>query len=97
MITKHYLKSRPVCKTTFTLPKEIEAQSVCLVGDFNNWDTAATPMVKKRGLFEITVELTTKREYHFRYLVNGTEWHNDDKADRYSLNSFGTYNCVVSV
>ena len=42
MIAKKFLKSKPVCKATFTLPAEAAqgAKKVFLVGDFNNWDTA---------------------------------------------------------
>lgn len=97
MLTKQYLKRHSVCKVTFTLPKGIAAQTTFVVGDFNNWDTRATPMKKSRGLWKATIELAAGREYQFRYLVNGTEWHNDNKADGYLANPFGSDNSVVSV
>ena len=34
MVKKQYLKSRPVCKVTFQLSSEVEAESVDIVGDF---------------------------------------------------------------
>ena len=37
------------------------------------------------------------REYTYRYLVNGEEWHNDWAADRYVPNEFGTDNSVVNL
>ena len=39
MIKKQFLKSKPVCKATFTLPAEAapEAKTVEILGDFNNW------------------------------------------------------------
>ena len=45
---KQYLKSKAVCKVTFKLSKEQAhaADSVRLVGDFNSWDQASTPMKK---------------------------------------------------
>lgn len=97
MLTKRYLKSRPVCKVTFTLPEAIAAQSACLVGDFNDWDLHATPMKKSNRRFTVTVELAPGREYQFRYLVNDAEWYNDWNADRYAPNPFGGDNSVVSV
>ena len=97
MITKHYLKTRKVCKATFTLPDEIVAQSAYLVGDFNHWDRTATPMQQRDGHFSVTVELECDRSYHFRYLIDGKNWENDDKADRYWWNPYGSMNCVISV
>ncbi len=40
MIKKQYLKSKPLCKVTFTLPKEAaaEAKEVRVLGEFNEWN-----------------------------------------------------------
>ena len=95
-LKKQYLKSKPVCKVTFYTPSEIEAESITLVGDFNEWDEYASPMTPlKDGRFKITLELETGREYQFRYLVDGTEWHNDWAADNYVPNPYTGDNSVV--
>ncbi len=97
MLKKQVLKSKPVCKVTFTLPEAIKAESAYLVGDFNDWDEQATIMKKARnGHFSVTLELEKGREYQFRYLVNGTEWHNDWHADKYLPNPFSGDNSVVT-
>ena len=98
MLKKQFLKSKPVCKVTFTLPEQVKAETAHLVGDFNNWDEQATPMkkAKKDGYFSITLELDKDKEYQFRYLVNGTEWHNDWNADKYVPNPFSGDNSVVT-
>jgi 1,4-alpha-glucan branching enzyme len=84
-------------KVTFSLPKDVQGESVYLVGDFNEWDESATPMKKdKDGGFSATVSLEKGRDYQFRYLVNGHEWHNDWNADKYVQNSFGGDNSVVT-
>lgn len=96
VLKKQYLKSKPVCKVTFYMPAEIEAESVYLVGDFNNWDEEATPMEKlKDGRFKVTLLLDTQSEYQFRYLVDKAEWHNDWEADKYVPNPFSGDNSVV--
>ncbi len=96
MLKKEYLKSRPVCKVTFTLPEAIRAETVYLVGDFNDWSETATPLRKgKAGLFSVTLDLEKERAYQFRYLVNGEEWQNDWNADEYRANPFGGDNSVV--
>ncbi len=96
MLKKQYLKSKPVCKVTFYTPEEIEAEEVTLVGDFNEWDEEATPMKKmKDGRFKVILPLDKGNEYQFRYLVNGSEWHNDWEADKYIPNPFLGDNSVV--
>ncbi len=85
-ILKSYLKTKPVCKVKFVLPKtQINgAKSVQLVGEFNNWDTDALPMRKqKSGDYAATIDLEPGQEYAFRYLIDGQEWENDGEADKY--------------
>lgn len=96
MLKKQYLKSKDICKVTFYTPEEITAEQVNLVGDFNDWDEAATPMDKlKDGRFKAIIPLEKASEYQFRYLVNGAEWHNDWEADKYVPNPFSGDNSVV--
>jgi 1,4-alpha-glucan branching enzyme len=96
MLKKQNGKSKAV-KVTFSLPKDVQAETACLVGDFNNWDEKATPMKKDgEGAFSTTISLDKGREYQFRYLVNGSEWHNDWQADKYIQNTFGGDNSVVT-
>jgi 1,4-alpha-glucan branching enzyme len=92
VMKKEYLKSRNGCKVTFRLPKIAapKAKSVCIVGDFNDWNIYANPMKKlKRGDFTITLELQPGREYQFRYLIDGSDWENDWNADKYVKSPFG--------
>jgi 1,4-alpha-glucan branching enzyme len=99
-ITRQHMKSKPVCKVTFQLPKDAapKAGSVMIVGDFNNWETGATPMKKlKDGCYAATVSLETGKEYHYRFLIDGQRWENDWFADRYEPNPYGGDNSVVVV
>lgn len=85
-ISKQYLKTKPVCKVTFTLPSAQlpEMEDVALLGEFNDWDPSALRMKKtKSGDFTASLTLEKDREYQFRYLVNGGTWLNDDAADAY--------------
>lgn len=98
MLKKQYLKTKEVCKVTFYTPAAIEAETVYLVGDFNDWNEQTTPMeALKDGRFKVTLDLIQGQEYQFRYLVNGTEWHNDWEADRYVPNPFSGDNSVVII
>lgn len=96
--SKKYLKNKPLCKVTFTLPTEAarDAKKVFLVGEFNEWKVDSTPMRKnKDGSFTRTLDLPTGRDYQFRYLIDGRDWENDWQADRYEFSPFG--NCENSV
>ena len=99
MITKKYLKTKPVCEVTFRLPNEISGETpvkkACLVGDFNEWDEAANPMRKIKGIWKTTLKLEQGREYQYRFLVNSNEWHNDWEADKYVPNNVDGDNSVV--
>lgn len=94
-ITKQYLKSKPVCKVTFTVPAE-EAEKVAVVGSFNKWNTKKAVALKKlkNGNFKGTVDFDKDNSYEFKYLVDGI-YVNDDQADAYAWNDFGTENGVL--
>ena len=80
-ITKQYLKTKPVCKVTFTLPAE-DASKVAVVGDFNNWNPKGSALKKlKNGKFKGTFDLPKDNTYEFKYLVDGA-YVNDGEADR---------------
>ncbi|GGG53912.1 hypothetical protein GCM10011414_24540 [Croceivirga lutea] len=96
-IQKKYLKSKPVCKVTFSVPAK-EAKSVSVVGDFNNWNPKNSELKKlKNGTFKGTFDLPADNDYEFRYIVDST-YVNDEAADRYQWNDYaGTENAVLVV
>ncbi len=97
-ITKQYLKSKPVCKVTFVVPAETVggAKAVNVVGEFNNWDAAATALKKQKdGTFKGTVELTAGKEFQFRYLIDSLIWANDVEADKFVFNGMADENSVL--
>ena len=86
-ISKQYLKTKPLCKVTFTFAGHQfpQAQTVALAGDFNNWDPQAVLMKKtKTGEFTASLNLDKEKQYQFRYVVDGQTWLNDDEADAYA-------------
>ncbi|OIN60071.1 isoamylase early set domain-containing protein [Arsenicibacter rosenii] len=98
-LAKQFLKSKPVCKVTFSVtPETINgAKSVALVGEFNEWNAEAAPLKKQKdGSYKTTVELPVGSEYQFRYLIDGEQWLNDDTADKYVNSGVSAEdNCVV--
>lgn len=96
-IKKQYLKSKPVCKVTFTVPAE-EAKKVAVVGDFNNWNPKGSLLKKlKNGTFKGTFDLPSEQVFEFRYLIDGA-YVNEEAADRYQWNEFaGAENAVLEL
>lgn len=98
MITKEPAKTGRV-RVTFELPSTMWAERVNLVGSFNDWDTAVTPMTHNRSdaNWRVTLDLEAGQRYRFRYLVDGKEWLNDWHADDHVENPYGSYDSVVDL
>ena len=91
-IKKQYIKSKGICKVTFTVPASDGngVLNVHVVGEFNRWSTSATPMKRtKKGIFTASLELKPGREYQFRYLLDDNHWINDAEADKSADTPFG--------
>jgi 1,4-alpha-glucan branching enzyme len=97
MITKRAGSRAGRVAVTFQLPESIWAESVHLVGDFNDWNRRSHPLTRSRddATWQITLELDQGKSYQFRYLVNGADWQNDWNADRYVPNPYGGENSVL--
>jgi 1,4-alpha-glucan branching enzyme len=96
MLKKNYSKTGQVCRVTFKLPAEVNANDAALVGEFNEW--TPEPMKKlKDGTFSATVSLDADQDYRFRYLLDGERWENDWAADAYRINEHGTEDSIVTV
>jgi 1,4-alpha-glucan branching enzyme len=96
MLEKEMLENGRV-RVTFHLSESTWAESIALVGEFNNWDTHAHLLTQthKDASWHISIELEVGHSYRFRYLVNGDEWMDDDHADGYEPNMFGGFDCIV--
>jgi len=99
MILKQPARKKNYVRVTFELPSNMWAERVNLVGEFNDWDTTATPMTRSRSdaNWKVTVDLEAGGRYRFRYLVDGKEWLNDWHADDHMENPYGTYDSVVDL
>jgi len=73
------------------------AASVALVGDFNDWDRARTPMRAARGGVWAAVIPLAPGRYRYAFLVNGAEWRADPGAPAAMDDEFGTPSSVVTV
>jgi 1,4-alpha-glucan branching enzyme len=99
MIKKEFLKSKDVCKVTFSLPPDTEQaiSSIEVLGDFNNWITGKGTMMKKQKdkSFKVTMSFEKGKEYEFRYLINSSIWSNEENADKQVPTPYGSENSVL--
>ena len=87
MLSKKLIIKTKTYKIKFDISKEdaVNISSIIVLGDFNEWsyDNAFALKRDKSGAFSGTFEVPAGRSYHFRYLVNGADWYNDNSADRF--------------
>jgi 1,4-alpha-glucan branching enzyme len=73
-----------------------DARKASVAGQFNDWDTKATPMKKsKDGTWKIRMKLPPGR-CEYKYFVDGA-WMQDIPDAVTTPNPFGTKNCVIDV
>lgn len=91
MIKKHRDGHNQQVLVTFELPASIWAGQITVVGDFNNWDSTAHPLLQTRHNenWHITLALQPNRTYRFRYLIDGRTWSDDPQADEYTFTDSG--------
>lgn len=94
MLKKKFFKTKDECEVTFELDAE-NAESVALVGEFSSWQPVEMKQAKN-GPFKAKVRLPKDGQFQFRYLVNEHNWQNDEAADAYWTNEYGSNNSVVS-
>lgn len=82
-------------RVTFAIPASVWADTIHLVGDFNEWNERSHPLTLDEEHWKVTLELEEGREYRYRYLFNRAEWRADSNADKYLPNSYGGYDSVV--
>jgi hypothetical protein len=73
------------------------ARSVSLAGDFSDWEASVTLADQNEdGLWTARVPVRPG-VYSYMFLVDGTEWQTDPRADRYQDDGFGNRNAVLAV
>ena len=82
---------------TFRLPAEVQATTVSVVGEFNDWAADVHRMRRDDEGFTAVIPLAPGRVYRFRYLLDGERWLNDWAADAYVPNEFGGDDSVVDL
>ncbi len=72
------------------------ARTLSVVGDFNDWNVAASPMAREGELWSVSLPVTPGRHV-YAFVVNGTEWIADPRAPRAADADFGRPGSVIIV
>ncbi|MFJ4778103.1 isoamylase early set domain-containing protein [Streptomyces sp. NPDC088762] len=69
-------------QVTFVLPADAPPGSVCVVGDFNDWQPGIHTLEPRAdGMRAVSVALPDNSVHSFRYLASGDHWFDEDHAD----------------
>jgi hypothetical protein len=73
------------------------AKSVTLVGDFNDWSTSSTRLVRQAGdgVWWVNIALPPGR-YRYAFIVDGDNWRSDPNAPA-AEDEFGRANSVITI
>ena len=96
MISKSAHPRQPHVRVTFSLPSHQPADTVWVVGDFNDWAPGRHPLRKRsNGRRSAVVELPSGTRCRFRYVTAQGEWFDDDDADGFDPNGHGGHDGVL--
>lgn len=75
-----------------------QASSVAMVGDFNNWDRAVTPLRRtgSGGTWTVSVPLRPG-PHQYAFVVDGTSWTPDPASSTTVRDDFGTLTSVIAI
>jgi 1,4-alpha-glucan branching enzyme len=96
-VKKQFVKTKPVCKVTFSVEAKT-ANQASVIGDFNNWSLEEGALSKlKNGTFKATFDLNKDAVYEFKYVIDGV-FVNEPEADSFRWNDYaGSENSVLAI
>ena len=81
---------------TFVLPDGEPGGKVSVVGDFNDWDVAATPLTSAGGVWSGQLDVPFGR-HDYAFVVDGERWVRDPNAPQAPADEFGSGYSVLVV
>ena len=98
MLKRRRISGSNVVKVSFILPADDSRLPASVVGDFNEWNPKADPMVRRsNGTFSAVVPLIVDATYLFRYRSEDGTWFNDEAADDYEPNAHDSTDCLIEL
>ena len=98
MIKRRKMAGTDTVKVSFILPAADPRLPASVVGEFNEWDPRADPMVKRsNNTCSAVVPLRSGAAHRFRYRSDDGSWFDEDMADGHELNVHGSTDCIIVV
>lgn len=95
MMSKRFFKTRDEVEVTFQIDAD-GIESAAVVTDRHDWQPRAMKRTARgKGPFRIKIRFPKDEPVQFRYLLDGSRWENDEAADAYWPNAWGSDNSVV--
>jgi 1,4-alpha-glucan branching enzyme len=94
-VKKEQVKNSNKWSVTFVVAPEVDAQSVAVLGDFNEWSADAGVMQQRKDGFWAKTIRFDPGTYRYRFLADGERWLNDPDADGYEPSGYGTDNSLL--
>jgi 1,4-alpha-glucan branching enzyme len=96
MITKTIsVENIHTIQVTFSLPATLWADTIELVGDFNEGISTTTPMHQGEDGWQTTLELPTQHTYQYSFLLDGGELMSDWNGDGFQTDIHGESVSIV--
>ena len=76
-----------------------EADTVYVVGDWNNWNAGADPLFDEDsdGVWETEIKLEPGREYRYQFYIDDSRWVADPKTPLKIDDGFGGENSILKI
>lgn len=98
MLKRRRISGSNTVKVSFILPADDSRLPASVVGEFNEWNPEADPMVRRsNGTFSAVVPLIAGSSYLFRYRSKDGTWFNDEGADGYQPNVHSSTDCLIEL
>lgn len=94
MLKRKGFRGKDKVKVTFMLPAG--SPKAAVVGDFNDWNPEANPLIRRSNqMYSSAVELEKGERYAFRYQLEDGGWLGEAEADAEEPNEFGSSNSII--
>ena len=94
MLTKKFFKTKDEVEVVFEVDRP-DVESAEWVADSTGWEPVGMKRSRGKGPFRLRVRLPREAAVQFRYRFDGHRWENDEAADAYWPNEYGSDNSVV--
>ncbi|HSF85406.1 MAG TPA: isoamylase early set domain-containing protein [Acidimicrobiia bacterium] len=96
MLTKRFFKTKNEVEVTFQVDRP-DVETVEWVAEATGWEPVQMKRANRgKGPHKLRVRLPKEAAIQFRYIFDGQSWENDEAADAYWPNDYGSDNSVVT-